>query len=356
MTLDINKKDIHISFYLPQYHEIPENDLFWGKGFTDWHNVKNAEKLFSEHMQPKVPHDYIGYYNLNEKKTLLKQSELAIKYGIDAFCFYSYLFDKDKILLDKPINILLDNPDINQKFCLCWANENWTRSWDGKNEDVLIYQNYSEELLNFFPIYIEKFLVDKRYVRDRNRPLILIYRPENIPNIKNWSIKWRDYFKKKLNVDILLCKVNSFNEKLASRIGFDLNIEFPPNISKPKKIKNYKYHKELNIFDYDFFLNEEFHLKQVKNLLIRSVFPSWDNTARRGKNATIFLNSSPDKFYKYILLCKKFRSEIKDLDNNYLFINSWNEWAEGAQIEPDSINGFGNLISNYISKNFQYKN
>ena len=276
---------------------------------------------------------------------------MATSYGIDAFCYYTYLFDKDKALLDKPLNILLNNLDINQKFCICWANENWTRTWDGKDKELLIEQKYSEELLNFFPEYIERYISDKRYVRDRNRPLILIYRPEKIPNISYWSNQWREYFRKKLNIEILLCKVNSFINQSAADINFDLNIEFPPNISSPNKVENNIYPKTLNIFDYNTFLNEEYHFQQNQKSLIRSAFPSWDNTPRRQENGTIFLNSNPGKFYQYIQLCKKFRPKIEKLDNNYLFINSWNEWAEGAQIEPDNTNHFNYLTANHLAKN-----
>jgi hypothetical protein len=350
-----NKKDLHICFYLPQFHEIEENNKFWGKGFTEWTNVKKTKPLFEGHDQPKVPHKSLGYYDLLEKDSLVKQVNLATSYGIDAFCFYTYLFDKDKVLLDKPLNLLLNNLDINQKFCICWANENWTRTWDGEDKERLIEQIYSEELLNFFPEYIEKFVTDKRYVRDHNRPLILIYRPEKIPNISYWSDQWRNYFRKKLNIEILLCKVNSFSFQSAADINFDFNIEFPPNMSGLNKIKKNIYPKTLNIFDYNAFLNEEYHIKKNQKLLIRSTFPSWDNTPRRQENGTVFLNTNPAKFYQYIELCKKFRPEIKNLKNNYLFINSWNEWAEGAHIEPDNFNGFNNLTSNKISKKKQKK-
>ena len=349
------KKDLHICFYLPQFHEIEENNKFWGKGFTEWTNVKKAKSLFINHDQPKVPHKSLGYYDLSEKNSLVKQVNLATSYGIDAFCYYAYLFDKDKALLDEPLNILLNNLDINQKFCICWANENWTKAWDGKDKELLIEQKYSEELLNFFPEYIEKFIIDKRYVKDRNRPLILIYRPEKIPNIHYWSDQWRNYFRTKLNIEILLCKVNSFSNQSAADINFDFNIEFPPNISRPKKIESNIYPKTLNIFDYNKFLDEEYHIQQNQKSLIRSAFPSWDNTPRRQENGTVFLNANPAKFYQYIELCKKFRSDIESLKNNYLFINSWNEWAEGAHIEPDNFNGFNNLTSNKISKKNQKK-
>jgi len=171
-----------VAFHLPQFHQIPENDLWWGEGFTEWTNTKKARPLFNGHYQPREPHDDIGYYDLSDVETLRKQVRLARQHGIYGFCFYHYWFS-GKRLLEKPLDILLENPDININFCLCWANENWTRRWDGKDRELLIEQKYEEQDPLKFIKDLETYLKDDRYIRVNGKPMLLIYKIPEIPNI-----------------------------------------------------------------------------------------------------------------------------------------------------------------------------
>ena len=180
-----------LAFYLPQYHTFPENDEWWGKGFTEWVNVKNGDARFEGHYQPRVPHKDIGYYNLEDISVLKRQAELAKEHGIYGFCFYYYWFS-GKRLMEKPVDMLLEHPEIDLPFCLCWANENWTRAWDGQNKNILIAQDYSDEDDERFMIDLEKYISDKRYIRINGKPLVIVYNPGQIPDCHKSFAKWRE--------------------------------------------------------------------------------------------------------------------------------------------------------------------
>ena len=176
------KTDIKaIAFHLPQFHRVKENDEWWGVGFTEWTNTRKSQPRFNGHYQPRTPHELIGYYDLSERDTLAAQARLAKDFGIYGFCFYHYWFSGRRIL-EKPVDILLENPDIDINFCLCWANENWTRRWDGAEQDVLLEQQYSLSDRLAFIVDSERYLVDTRYIRIDGRPLILVYKPSVIPD------------------------------------------------------------------------------------------------------------------------------------------------------------------------------
>jgi lipopolysaccharide biosynthesis protein/glycosyltransferase involved in cell wall biosynthesis len=329
-----------IAFYLPQFHPIPENDRWWGEGFTDWTNVRAGRPNFPGHYQPHIPAE-LGYYDLRETAVLQKQTELAKAYGIYGFCFYYYWFG-GKVLLDLPIRRMLESGKPDFPFCICWANENWTRRWDGFEDDVLIAQSHSpEDDVNFIR-RMENVLLRKNYIRICGKPLMLVYRPSLFPNSLETTERWRDYFRRKGHGELHLVMVRSFLDQSAPEVyGFNAAVQFPPHFptapitsliaGKEEKFKGI-------IYDYT-----ELRRAAFEQLISASstgktyaaVMPSWDNTARRGSHATIFANSSPESYYEWLSATVEQVQKKEESDERLIFINAWNEWAEGCHLEPD---------------------
>jgi GT2 family glycosyltransferase/glycosyltransferase involved in cell wall biosynthesis len=341
-----------IAFYLPQFHAIPENDRWWVEGFTEWTNVVKAKPLFFNHYQPQLPAN-LNFYNLRDSEARIKQAELARQHGIYGFCYYYYWFNGKK-LLEAPFEEVLKSGKPDFPFCLCWANENWTRRWDGKDQEILIKQEYShEDDLNFIRHLIPAFC-DKRYIRINGKPLLIIYRAELFPDIKRTVEIWRNEMMKEGIGEIYLAKVENFVAGVdPSIMGFDAAIEFSPSgesvgntVNEMLKKGFYKEYEGIiptssppYIYDYDMVVQNTLAKKPPRYKLFRCVFPSWDNTARRGGNATIFINSSPEKFHYY--LKEMVSNVIKEFDGDerIVFINSWNKWGEGCHLEPDDKYG-----------------
>jgi glycosyltransferase involved in cell wall biosynthesis len=335
-----------IAFYLPQFHRIPENDKWWGKGFTEWTNTRKTKPRFKGHYQPREPHKDIGYYDLANVETLKKQAALAKQHGIYGFCFYLYWFS-GKRLLEKPLDLFLEHPEIDINFCLCWANENWTRRWDGMDHEVLIKQNYTEDDPYRFIEDIQKYVIDKRYIRIDGIPVILVYNPSHIPNVRDVFIKW----KKKAD-EIGIGQIKIWMTSLFGHTAESLNItdivdaevEFPPNINVNLKNKTLK--KTTIIYDYkDVITAYEQRIisaEKRKIPLYRSCMLAWDNTPRKASEWTTFAGFSLKSFYKWA-------STIVDESREpFMFINAWNEWAEGTYLEPDKKYGYANI--NTLSK------
>jgi lipopolysaccharide biosynthesis protein len=337
-----------IAFYLPQYHPIPENDEWWGKGFTEWRNVTKARPQFPGHYQPHFPADF-GFYDLRLPEVREAQAELARQYGIHGFCYYHYWFNGRRIL-ERPFNEVLESGKPDLPFCLCWANENWTRVWDGGEKNVLLGQDYSHEddlahIESLIPVFR-----DPRYIRIDGRPLFLVYRTEMMPNPKRTAEIWRETAVKSGVGDIYLVRVESFVTGIdPASIGFDAAVEFAPD---GNYMGGYKYHSGLpgmlsrmGIIPRAFVENRVLSYRKLAMGMMtrpepsfkrfRCVTPMWDNSARRKKDARIVIDSTPALYENWLkTISAKTRVRLQG-EERFVFINAWNEWAEGNHLEPD---------------------
>jgi glycosyltransferase involved in cell wall biosynthesis len=336
-----------IAFYLPQFHPIPENDEWWGKGFTEWTNVRPASPQFAGHYQPHVPHADIGYYDLRDRDAQLKQIELAKAYGIGGFCFYYYWFG-GKRLLETPIENYLADPELDHPFCLCWANENWSRRWDGLESEILIGQSHSAEDDVACIADIARFIRDPRYIRINGKPLLLVYRPKLLPSARETAARWRKWCRDNGIGEIYLAYTQSFVKTDPAEFGFDAAIEFPPNNSSPPDLTNrvtvFDDGYDGKVYDWDVFIEKSENYTDPGYTLFRSVCPGWDNTARRGRSGTAFVNNSPAKYQLWLenAVNETVRAH-PEFDERLIFVNAWNEWAEGAHLEPDQETGYAYL-------------
>ncbi|NEU08979.1 glycosyl hydrolase [Flavihumibacter sp. R14] len=346
-----------IALYLPQYHPIPENDLWWGKGFTEWTNVANTVPLFKNHYQPHIPADF-GFYDLRLPDIFQKQVELAQEYNIYGFCFYHYWFN-GKLLLQLPIENWLKSKKPDFPFCLSWANENWTRQWDGQEKDILLEQKYNEEDDYKHIQYLLPFFQDERYIKIEGKPVFLMYRSELHPHIVSATNIWREAAKKAGFPDLYLIRMENFERNLLPSLhGFDAGMEFAPDgyyhsgkITKKNILKHIlgKGMHNIGIKKSGYYTNKVYSYPDlVDNMLnkpdfdykyYRCVSPSWDNSARRKKNATVYLGSTPEKFGQWVNQVKQYTLANFDKEEQIFFINAWNEWGEGCHLEPDLKNG-----------------
>jgi lipopolysaccharide biosynthesis protein/ubiquinone/menaquinone biosynthesis C-methylase UbiE len=342
----INPKVRMIAFYLPQYHPIPENDEWWGKGFTEWTNVTRAKPFYAEHEQPKLPGE-LGFYDLRLIEVIKRQAELATVHGIYGFCFYLYWF-AGKRLLDTPVNIILSNPNININFCYCWANENWTRTWDGLEDNILIGQSHSADDDIAFIENVANSFKDRRYIRIDGKPLLVLYRPNLLPSCKDTVERWRKWCRSNEIGEIYVTYVESFEQIDPHTYGMDSSIQFPPLSNGP--------HKEITpechilekgfmgkIYDYEYAVNTSLNYKRPNWTQYRSVMPGWDNTARKMERAYSFKGSTPDLYFKWLDNVAEETLTHFGSSGGYIFINAWNEWAEGAYLEPDKLRGYAYL-------------
>jgi lipopolysaccharide biosynthesis protein len=330
-----------IAFYLPQFHPIPENDAWWGKGFTEWTKVTDAKPLFHGHYQPQLPGP-LGFYDLRLPEVREAQAQLAAQHGIHGFCYYHYWFD-GKRLLERPFTEMLASGRPNFPFCLCWANENWTRRWDGQNKEVLIAQNYSaagdramiRELIPAFK--------DPRYIRVGGRPLLLVYRAGELPDARATAKIWREEAVAAGLPGLYLCRVESMVEATLqedpAQIGFDAACEFPPHgirLSKPN-IPVAGLDPEFSGLIYDYLdVARDFATRPTPAYRrFPGVMLSWDNTARTGRRANLAINSNPEAYRAWLeTVANRARRDAQG-DEKLVFINAWNEWGEGCHLEPD---------------------
>lgn len=342
-----------IAFYLPQFHPFPENDLWWGKGFTEWTNVTKAIPNFKGHYQPHLP-IHNGFYDLRIPEIMIEQAKLAKNYGIYGFNFYYYWFD-GKILMHKPFEILLEHKEIDINFCITWANENWTRTWDGQEKEILIEQNHSIADSRAFIKSLYKFFNDQRYIKIDNKPVLIIYRADLIPNLTNIVQMWRDEVKKAGYDGLYIMCTNATRLKKINIEDFDAIMEFPPhNIPQPPIMNEIVFSNKNfsgNIYDYQQVVKNKINIEEPNYKLFKTAMLSWDNTARRQDNGTIFHNFSLKDYEKWLNSIIAHTKNNKKLNNDekIVFINAWNEWAEGTHLEPDRKYGYGYLETTYMT-------
>jgi GT2 family glycosyltransferase len=330
-----------IAFFLPQFHPIPENDEWWGRGFTEWTNVTRATPLFDEHYQPHRPAE-LGYYDLRVAEVREQQAALAREYGIYGFCYYYYWFN-GKRLLERPLDDMLERGDPDFPFCVCWANENWTRRWDGREAEVLMAQSYNPESNLQFMRDLLPLLRDPRYIRINGRPLVLIYRAELIPGLSEAIAGWRQLTRDEGLGDLYLAAVESFSgvrDDLAR--DFDALVEFPPHarsvaVTQPPPGLGADFSGQL--FDYKASSQAFMQRSDVAPELFRTAMPSWDNTPRRQQAAHIYLGATPHLYEKWLSSLVRQTRASRMGDERIVFVNAWNEWAEGNHLEPDERHG-----------------
>ncbi|MBP2673621.1 MAG: glycosyl transferase group 1, partial [Deltaproteobacteria bacterium] len=340
------------AFYLPQFHPIPENDHWWGKGFTEWSNVAKSRPLFPGHDQPHVPAD-LGFYDLRLPEVRKAQADLARKYGIEGFCYWHYWFN-GKRLLDLPFRSVLQSGKPDFPFCLAWANETWSRRWLGEERNVLMKQEYSEEDDRNHALWLVTAFRDRRYVKVNGRPLFLIYRPKDLPEPRNTVEILRRICRQKGLEDPYLVGINSHCTETDLRmLGFDETLYFMPQLSflpecmnddpgESKRRRNAALgvdSAKLKIYDYEEAMDAMLAgMKKLRHPVIPSLFVGWDNTPRRSENGIIITNASPKKFGRALQSLAD-SVQGKPAQQRFVFLNAWNEWAEGNHLEPDTRNG-----------------
>jgi hypothetical protein len=347
-----------LAFYLPQYHRTKENDEWWGEGFTEWTSMKNARPLNENHYQPRIPLNK-NYYDLTDPKTMAWQIDLAKKYGVYGFCVYHYWFE-GKQLLQKPMEIFLEHKELDFPICFCWANETWTNAWatNAKEPKVLMLQTYGDQdAWEKHLQYLLPFFKDPRYIKIDNKPLFVIYRPEQIEPLNDML----DYFVRRLKEEgfdgaVFASQQRNFHFEKCDDSRFDYKIEYQPSFglydreSRMRKLIN-KTKENILLFaqnklncsirrvrnlileDYDGVWEAILNRKPDDEKMIPGAFVDWDNTPRYGKKGMIIQGATPEKFKTYL------KRQIVHAKNDYhkdmIFLFAWNEWAEGGYLEPD---------------------
>jgi len=340
-----------IAFYLPQYHPIPINDESWGKGFTEWTNVTKAQPLFEGHYQPHLPTE-LGFYDLRLKETRLQQIALAREFGIDGFCYHYYWFSGERVL-EQPMNDMLADPDSDMPFCVCWANENWTRRWDAADHQLIMEQKYRpEDDLNFIRDLVP-VLQDPRYIKVDGRPFLIVYCPQHMPDARKSSEVWREYCREIGLGEIHICGALTHGNDDYTRFGFDSGVEFPPHNAYEgymnHEIQFHEPHRG-TAMQYGTVAQSFLDRHYTGERIYKTVFPSWDNTARTQNRAVFMYNGTPEN-YEYWLAATMDQVQEQNDSDPLVFINAWNEWAEGCHLEPDRRYGRAFLKATLDVKN-----
>ena len=340
------KTDIKtIGLYLPQFYSFKENDEWWEKGFTEWYSVRRTRPLYNGHHQPRIPGDnlkYLGYYDLTNVDIIKKQIELAKKHGIYGFGIYYYWFS-GKRLLEKPLDLLLNNKEIEFKFLLIWANEDWTRRWNGYEGKILIEQEYKENDPYNFINDIKKYIIDKRYIKINDKPIIGLYEPKKVPNLSNTLSIWRES-SKKIGIGeifIIVCLNDySFSEMKDLKL-FDAVYEFSPRDCLKYTIKDMPY----SLYTATLYKDIEYLNTSDDFPLYRGSMLEFDNSPRKKRKSKIFKNYSPGQFFMVNKKMIEWTRERYNENNRFIFINAWNEWGEGTYLEPDKKYGYASINS-----------
>lgn len=367
-----------IAFYLPQFHTIPENDEWWGKGFTEWVNVKKATPLFENHYQPRVPKD-ANYYDLTDRSVIKWQSDMAEQYGIYGFCFYHYWFN-GKLLLQKPIELYRDTPECNTRYCISWVNQDWTDAWYSDSPRILMKETYGDEKewIEHFNYFLP-FFKDERYIKENNKPFLVLYEPSIVKDLERMIDCWDRLAKENGFDGIIVASQNTTGRLDGAPVPdyIDYQIDYEPqyaySLLKQKKypllrrckrtlqkiLKKYfnstiidrvGREKTLEVLDYDHVWEKVLAIKPQNSKCIPGAFVDWDNTARKGNRGFVIHGATPEKFEKY--LSEQIRRADKVYKKDKLFLFAWNEWAECGYIEPDEKYGYGYLqaIKNALNK------
>lgn len=351
-----------LSLYLPAYHRIELNDKAWGEGFTEWDNVRQGKKLFKQHYQPIVPFEE-NYYDLSRKEDIEKQIDIANQYNLDGFIFYHYWFGNNVKALEKPAEILRDEIDKSIEYCFCWANHSWLKSWHGKSGQIIAQQVYGEkeEWINHIN-YLIPFFKDSRYIKIDNRPVFYIYNMSDIKNKRMFDV-WNEILEENGFGKIYLIEFISSKNRELSYEKTDAVVEFEPlyttffDISKFNLFKRFicKKLKLLDFQDYDVLWRKIINRTRTYKgkTIYKGGFVGWDNSARKGYDCMIVKNNTPEKFGKYLEAL--INNNRANSSNEMIIINAWNEWSEGAYLEPDEKNKFAYLkeIQRLSTKNEQ---
>jgi lipopolysaccharide biosynthesis protein len=333
-----------VAYYLPQFHPFPENDEWWGSGFTEWTNVATAASIFEGHDQPRIPSD-LGFYDLRLDEVHEKQIDLAKSYGLSGFCYYYYWFSGTS-LMTLPIDRHL-NKGYDFDFCLCWANETWSRRWDGSEDDILIKQNHSFDSDSKFIHACLQYFRSDRYIKINGAPLLQVYRISLLERPRETIAHWRDVVRAAGFPDLHVCMVESFGLADPDEFGCDSSCQFPPhgviagemNTVVDGLASGYTG----SIYNYSEVVRNEIARPDVSHVRFRTAMPSWDNTARKGLAGNVFAGATCELFETWLChLVADAGTRLPD-GQRFVFVNAWNEWAEGAHLEPDQKKGHGNL-------------
>lgn len=342
--LQIPTTDVKIiAFYLPQFHPFEENDRWWGKGFTEWTNVGKARPLFAGHYQPHCP-IHFGYYDLRLPEIMVEQARVARQYGVGGFAYHFYWFS-GRTIMERPLRQMLDNPAVEMPFMLNWANENWTRRWDGLESEVLLAQSYTPDDCRAMIRHVARYMRDPRYIRVNGRPVFSIYKPSQIPDIARITDVWRDEARREGLGELHLVAVQHSWDDDHRGVGFDRNLEFAPHGISQRILTDILGLRERgftgNVLDYETAVRSALSQSDTHLMRYRCAMLGWDNTARVGNRATIQAGFSIDCYRRWIgELCSRARTETwRHPDERFVFINAWNEWAEGSHLEPDQRYG-----------------
>jgi len=334
-----------VAYYLPQFHIIPENEESWGRGFTEWTNVTRALPQFAGHYQPHLPAD-LGFYDLSNEEVLERQAALARRYGIAGFCIHYYWFG-GKRLLERPLATLYRRKDIDIRFCLCWANETWSRRWDGSEQDVLIPQIRTPESDKRFIEDAVRYMDDPRYIKIDDRPVLVVYRSELLADPERTIEHWRNVALKAVGKDLFLLRAMSFKPTTLVN-GFDASVQFPPHhldaadTSASKSPFNPDFSGR--VYDYPALLaTVKRQFREYDFSVIPAVMTGWDNMPRCGSAGACYHGSTPAHYAAWLAEAAYFAKQKPVGGSSHVFINAWNEWAEGAHLEPDQKFGHAYL-------------
>jgi len=338
-------KILLLALYLPQFHPIPENDLWWGKGFTEWTKTAGAKPLFRSHVQPHLPAD-LGFCDLRVPEVRQEQAHLAAEHGLSGFCYWHYWFGNGKRLLERPFDEVLASGKPDYPFCLAWANESWTGIWHGLKDKTLIEQMYPgrDDDLRHFDLVVNAFR-DKRYIKIDHKPVFIVYRPEQLPDPRSFTGLWNDLAKKTGFHGVYFIGIGpldwdhrtaGFDDKTIHSLPLYVQMyeRFRMNRLREillrrvleKKPAVYPYRKLIAAFDFSLLRNYDF---------IPTILPNWDNSPRSGKEACIFHEATPSAFQAHLDDAVTFVLSRDRPKPKIILIKSWNEWAEGNYLEPD---------------------